>query len=152
MRNDTGQAIGIGRGGLPQRGSALLEFAAVLPLFLALFLATVDFSQFYLERMAAYSAAYNGAKVLACGGNADAAVRETFGPFLHEKEEDDDEAEDPLQVEAGQIPGSSNPERYSVTVTYNRAYRNDWSFLTNHIDFLGTITATGVAAKGSACN
>lgn len=56
-----------------QRGAAMLEMALVIPVFMGLLLALVDFGMYFTTRSVLQSAAYNGAKT-GCGGGSSAEV------------------------------------------------------------------------------
>lgn len=61
-----------------QKGSALIEMAIVLPLFIFLFIAIVDFGLYFNKRNVAQSAAWNGAKECANGNSPISIVNQTL--------------------------------------------------------------------------
>jgi hypothetical protein len=67
-----------------QNGNAMIEMAIVLPVFIFLFVAFVDFGLYFNKKNVAQSAAWNGAKdcVTTSGGSPLAIVKETLAPLL----------------------------------------------------------------------
>lgn len=131
-------------------GGALLEFAATLPLFFALILAVVDFSNYLNDRLVLTGAAYNGAKAGAgrCGSApaneaaARAAVDASVADMLA--------VAGPVDLTAS-TSGANPVRRYVVTL----AFRRDTTLLSTFTAHLfETIRTTGVAvcAPGCACN
>jgi Flp pilus assembly protein TadG len=68
-----------------QSGSAIVEMALVLPIFIFLFIAIVDFGLYFNARNVAHSAAWNGAKEYVASNssaNVTSVVRATLDPLL----------------------------------------------------------------------
>lgn len=122
-------------------GGALIEFAATLPLFLAVLLAVVDFSNYLNDRTIITAAAYNGAKAGAkppCGnaGAARTAVRETVDGMLS--------VPGSWDLENPRTSGAAPVLRYVVTVRFDRN-PSLLSPFTAHLPAFRTLRMTGVA-------
>ena len=62
-----------------QRGSALIETAIVLPIFIFVLIAIFDFGMYFNARNVAQSAAWNGAKACSSGASPNDIIKTTLG-------------------------------------------------------------------------
>jgi Flp pilus assembly protein TadG len=71
-----------------QKGGAMVEMAIVLPFFIFLFIAIVDFGLYFNMKNVAQSAAWNGAKEYVASktpANVTSVVRATLDPLLSDE-------------------------------------------------------------------
>lgn len=128
------------------KGAALIEFALTLPLYVAVLVAIIDFSNYLNDRSVLTAAAYNGAKAGArassCGnlGLATQAINDTLDGMLS------------VEPKRGskQISGELKPSaaatvrRYLVEVSFEREPEM-MSLFTANLDTFKTLSARGVA-------
>ena len=126
-----------------QAGAAIIEFAVTLPLFIAVLLATIDFSHYLNDRVVLSAAAYNGAKAGArsasCGnqGWAQQAVSTTLDGMLS--------VPGTWSLSpAPQLSGPPEARRYMVSVQFERE-PSMMSLFTANIAAFETINVRGVA-------
>lgn len=124
------------------KGAALIEFALTLPLFVAVLLAVIDFSNYLNDRSVLTAAAYNGAKAGAnavpCGkqSTAQAAVDDTLQDMLSVKGK--------VTMTPSPLSGPPKARRYVITVSFERD-PSMMSLFTSNIDTLKTLSERGVA-------
>lgn len=126
------------------KGAALIEFALTLPLYVAVLLAIIDFSNYLNDRSVLTAAAYNGAKAGArvdpCGNQnrAQQAVRATLqnGDMLS--------VDGNWSITNSSLAGPASVRRYVVTVQFEREPEM-MSLFTANLDTFKTLSARGVA-------
>jgi Flp pilus assembly protein TadG len=130
------------------KGAALIEFALTLPLYVAVLLAIIDFSNYLNDRSVLTAAAYNGAKAGATKCNKPGQAKKAA------KDEVSATLEGMLSVEpksgSMKISGSRKPtptaevRRYLVEVSFEREPEM-MSLFTANLDTFKTLSARGVA-------
>jgi Flp pilus assembly protein TadG len=125
------------------RGAALIEFALTLPLFVAVLLAIIDFSNYLNDRAVLTAAAYNGAKqgdgrLGNCGaaGQVQQGVNDTLTGMLSVPGE--------VSTPEVNVVDTSGPKRVTVTVEFTRN-PSMMSVFTAYIDTFETLSVRGVA-------
>jgi Flp pilus assembly protein TadG len=128
------------------KGAALIEFALTLPLYVAVLLAIIDFSNYLNDRSVLTAAAYNGAKAGArassCGNLelAEEAIDDTLDGMLSvEPVSGTMEVSGELQPSA-----TATVRRYLVEVSFERE-PDMMSIFTANLDTFSTLSARGVA-------
>ena len=127
-----------------QTGSAIIEMAIVLPVFIFLLIAIIDFGLYFNKRNVAQSAAWNGAKE--CIGQANGTalgpasiMAQTLPPLISYDTED---ANGLTQVPTCQQQNSGGATYMMVTVSVKGTMT---SFFTNTLLGLYPIKAVGIA-------
>jgi Flp pilus assembly protein TadG len=128
------------------KGAALIEFALTLPLYVAVLLAIIDFSNYLNDRSVLTAAAYNGAKAGArassCGnlGQTTQAINDTLDGMLSvEPKRGSKQVSGELQPSA-----TATVRRYLVEVSFERE-PDMMSIFTANLDTFSTLSARGVA-------
>jgi Flp pilus assembly protein TadG len=127
-----------------QTGSAIIEMAIVLPVFIFLLIAIIDFGLYFNKRNVAQSAAWNGAKE--CIGQADgtqlsstSVMAQTLPPLISYNTADSNGL---VQIPQCQEKSSGGATYMMVTVSVKG---NMTSFFTNTLLGLYPINAVGIA-------
>ncbi|HEX9801895.1 MAG TPA: TadE/TadG family type IV pilus assembly protein [Gammaproteobacteria bacterium] len=126
------------------KGAALIEFALTLPLYVAVLLAMIDFSNYLNDRSVLTAAAYNGAKMGAAKCTKPVQAKKVAKAAVEATLEEMLSVSDDWSITKSKPTGPANVRRYVVTVELNRTGGVMSSLFTSTIGF-DTLSAHGVA-------